>query len=84
MKTLIKNAANGVKNRSHALTAGAILSMGFVGSANAALDVAVSSAFTSLESSIGDYAAPAYSLLAAVLLFFVGMKWFKKVANRAT
>lgn len=51
---------------------------------HAALDTAVTDAFTSLTSSIGDYAAPAYGLLAAVLLFFIGMKWFRRVANKAT
>lgn len=52
--------------------------------AHAALDTAVSDAFTSLTSSIADYAAPAYGLMSAVLLFFIGLKWFKSVANKAT
>lgn len=51
---------------------------------HAALDTAVTDAFTSLTASIGDYATPAYALLSAVLLFFIGMKWFKSVANKAT
>jgi len=57
---------------------------GFIGSANAALDTAVTDAFTSLTTTLGDYKAPAYGLLAAVLTFFIGLKWFRRVANKGT
>lgn len=51
---------------------------------HAALDTAVTDAFTSLTASIGDYQTPAYALLSAVLLFFIGLKWFRRVANKVS
>ena len=65
-------------------TAAAVIMASFAAPSHAALDAAVTTAFSDLTASIGDYAAPAYALLSAVLLFFIGMKWFKKVANKAS
>lgn len=53
-------------------------------SAHAGLPTEVSDAFAALTSSVGDYTAPAFALVAAVLTLFIGIKWFKRVANRAS
>lgn len=49
-----------------------------------AIDTAADAAFTTLTTEIGTYATPAYGLLVAVLVFFIGMKWFKRVASSAS
>ena len=78
-----QNIKQNIAKRKLALTAGTVALVASA-SSHAALDAAVTAAFTSLETLVGDYTAPAFSLMAAVLVFFIGLKWFKSVANKAS
>lgn len=82
--TLKEKMTQFAQSRKAKITAATALMASLSFNANAALDSAAEAAFASLTSGIGDYSTPAYTLMAAVLVFFIGLKWFKKTANKAS
>jgi hypothetical protein len=79
--TLLKNISFSAKTK--IITLGSVLALAST-SSHAALPAAVQTAFDSFTALIADYAAPSFALLAAVLVFFIGLKWFRSIASKAT
>jgi len=67
-----------------AILATALTAVMFSTSSHAALDVAVTDAFTNLQGELALYTPLAYSILAAVMTLFIGIKWVKRIFAAAT
>lgn len=73
---------NNIKKRA---TAASILLAALVsGGAYAQTDAAASAAFASLTTEFALYLTAGFTLLAAVMVGFIGLKWLRMFANKST
>ncbi|AVU10613.1 MULTISPECIES: major coat protein [unclassified Halomonas] len=80
MKSLFQNAKNAVGSTSTKVAAGAAVSVGMIGNAQAD----ASAAFSEIQSTGADMAGQAWPVVAAITASLIGIKLFKKFANRAS
>lgn len=55
-----------------------------VGQASAALSTEEQSVLDAITTKVTDYGVPAFTVLASVMTFFIGLKWMKKVGNKVS
>ena len=83
MKALFQNAKNAVQSTKAKAVAGATLAMGAVGSAHAQVTGA-EAAFTEIQTAGSDMVGYAWPVVASITAALIGIKLFKKFANRAS
>ncbi|HDZ48796.1 MAG TPA: phage coat protein [Halomonas sp.] len=80
MKALFQNAKNAVQSTKVQAVTGATLAMAAVGSAHASAEAA----FSEVSASGAEMAGYAWPVVASITAALIGIKLFKKFANRAS
>ncbi len=80
MKALFQNAKNAVQSTKAKAVVGSTLAMGAVGNAHASAEAA----FTEIQSEGAAMVGYAWPVVASITAALIGIKLFKKFANRAS